>query len=314
MDETGFSHWPSVAVVGAGAVGCYYGGMLARAGAPVILIGRAAHVNAIRERGLVLERSSGSLTVPAQASTELSAAREASLVLFCVKTVDTETAAQAIRPHLGSRSLVVSLQNGVDNAERMYAAAAIEALPAVVYVACAMAGPGHVRHSGLGELVIGNSGAGGAELSPEAIAGLFERAEVPCRVSRNIATELWTKMVVNCAYNAISALGRARYGRMLDSGRTRELMEQVIKEAVAVARAGGVPLDEAGLREAAFRLGEAMRGATSSTAQDIAGGRPTEIDSLNGLIVRRAKQLGIPAPVNQTLFTLIKLLEGSPRA
>ena len=310
--------WPAVAVAGAGAVGCYFGGMLARAGVPVTLIGRAQHMDAIAREGLLLERLTLSERVPLRVSTGLSAVHDARVVLFCVKTVDTETVAQALRPHLAPGSTVVSLQNGVDNVERIYSAAKIRAIPAVVYVACAMVAPGHVKHSGRGDLIIGNPARRVEDaqlpgLAPEAIAAMFECAEVPCRVSQTIETDLWTKMVINCAYNAISALGVARYGRMLKCQRTRDLMQRVIEEAVAVARAEGIALDEPALTEATFKLAEAMPGALSSTAQDINRARATEIDSLNGFLVRRAARLGIQTPVNQTLYTLVKLLEDSSR-
>src|SRR5205823_1497269 len=152
MDEP---NGPSIAVMGAGAVGCYFGGMLARAGAPVTLIGRQQHVEAISRQGLFLEGMHFQQQVPVSASTDISAVKHSDLTLFCVKTLDTETAAKALQPHLNPGTVVISLQNGVDNVERIYSAAKIEAIPAVVYVASAMIAPGHVKHSGRGDLIIG---------------------------------------------------------------------------------------------------------------------------------------------------------------
>lgn len=308
--------WPTVAVMGAGAVGCYFGGMLARAGAPVTLIGRPAHVNAIAAQGLFLDTLHFQQRVPVSASSDISAVGNSQIVLFCVKTLDTETLAKAIAPHLAPGAAVVSLQNGVDNVERIYSAAGMEAIPAVVYVASAMIAPGHVKHSGRGDLIVGDLSTpdrdrARREVTVEPIAAMFERAGVPCRVSENIEADLWTKMIMNCAYNAISALGRARYGRIARTESTRDLMKRVVEEAVAVACAAGVSLSGAAMIEAAFNLGEAMQGALSSTAQDINRGRLTEIDSLNGYVVRRGAGLGVEAPVNQTLHALVKLLEQS---
>src|SRR5258706_10709632 len=144
-----------IAVMGAGAVGCYYGGMLARAGHAVTLIGRARHVDALRRAGLLLGTQSFRAHVPVQASTEASAVRGATLVLCCVKSTDTEAAAADLAAHLEPDALVLSLQNGVDNAERLQALLRQRVAPAVVYVAAEMAGPGHVRPHGRGELVIG---------------------------------------------------------------------------------------------------------------------------------------------------------------
>jgi 2-dehydropantoate 2-reductase len=300
--------WPRVAVVGAGAVGCYFGGMLARAGAPVTLIGRAAHVEAINRDGLFIDSIHFQERVSVSASTEIGAVRDAHLVLFSVKTVDTESTAKALAPHLSPGTILVSLQNGVDNAERIDCAAGIRAIPSVVYVAAGMIGPGHVKHVGRGDLVIGDAlSKRDAEL--EGIAATFTRAGVPCRVSENITVELWEKLIMNCAYNAISALSRTKYGRIAEDAGTIEVIKAVVIEAVAVAGAAGVRLSESGMTEAALKLGKAMPEALSSTAQDIARGKPTEIDSLNGFLVRKGAELGVPTPANQTLYSLVKLLE-----
>jgi 2-dehydropantoate 2-reductase len=298
----------SVAVLGAGAVGCYFGGMLARAGVPVTLIGRARHVDAINADGLFLDGLRFQERIPVLASTDVSATHDADIVLFCVKTVDTEQAAKLLRPE----ALVISLQNGVDNVSRIRAATGIETIPAVVYVAAAMTAPGRLKHSGRGDLVMGDIW-GNEHLRgclPN-IATMFERAEVPCRISENVEGELWTKMIINCAYNAISALGQAKYAALVRDTLTRDLMRQVTEEAIAVARAGGVRLPDMDLMDAVWKIGDAMAEATSSTAQDIARGNRTEIDSLNGYIVRRGAELGVPAPANQTLHALVKLLEGN---
>jgi 2-dehydropantoate 2-reductase len=290
-----------IAVVGAGAVGCYFGGMLARAGVPVTLIGRAAHVEAINRDGLYVERSDFQEYVQLGADTRIEAVRDATIVLLSVKTTDTETAATAIAPHLGRNTLLVSFQNGVDNVERIRSAAGIDAIPAVVYVAAAMAGPGRVKHNGRGDIVIG---------SVPRIAATFEAARIPCRISDNIAGELWTKLVMNCAYNAISALTRSRYLFIKDNPLTLNVMRELIAEVAAVGTAAGVLMpDASALTAAALQLGDAMANATSSTEQDIARGRLTEIDSLNGYVSRRGRELGVPAPVNTTLHALVKLLE-----
>ena len=148
-----------IAVMGAGAVGCYYGGMLARAGHEVTLVARAHHAEAINASGLLLETQAFTQRVRMAASTHASAVRGAQWVLFCVKSTDTESAGRALAPHLADGAVVLSLQNGVDNAERLQATIGHPVIPAVVYVATEMAGPGHVRHHGRGELVIAPSPA-----------------------------------------------------------------------------------------------------------------------------------------------------------
>ncbi|MGE5138226.1 MAG: ketopantoate reductase family protein [Rudaea sp.] len=305
------NHWPAVAVVGAGAVGCYFGGMLARAGVPVVLIGRARHMEAIARDGLLLEGTRIHERIPLQTSTSIECIGDTQVVLFCVKTVDTETAALQLRPFLTPDAAVLSFQNGVDNVDRMLRTTGVRAVPVAVYVAAAMTGPGHVTHTGRGDLVLGHRAGWPSRPDLQPLSALFEHAGIPCRISEAIEADLWTKMVMNCAYNAISALTRARYGRILEFPPLREVMRRAIAETVGVARAEGVSLSEPALVEAAFQLGEAMRGAHSSTAQDIGLGRPTEIDSLNGFVARRGAQLGIATPVNDTLYALVKLLEQS---
>jgi 2-dehydropantoate 2-reductase len=282
--------------------------MLARAGAPITLIGRPQHVEAIVRERLFLQTLHFQERIPIAASTAVEAVRDAAVVLFSVKTRDSEDAARLLAHYLPPQAVVASLQNGVDNVARIRAAAGIEALPIVVYVAAAMAGPGHVRHTGRGDLVVGDPW-GGRRADCDRLASLFTRAGVPCIVSNNIEAELWTKMVMNCAYNAVSALGRAKYGRVAQNRQAREVLRGVVEETVAVARATGVIFPDVDLLAAVFRLGTAMSEATSSTAQDIARGKHTEIDSLNGYVARRGAELGVETPVNQTLHALVKLLE-----
>ncbi len=296
-----------VAVMGAGAVGGYYGGMLARAGHAVTLIGRAAHVDAIRRDGLLLEAQAFCGHARVQADTDPAEVRGAQLVLLCVKSTDTDAAAAAIAPHLAQDACVLSLQNGVDNAERLQARLAQEVVPAVVYVAVEMAGPGHVRHHGRGELVIGRSP------SSEAIVRLFAAAGVPVQVSDNVLGALWAKLIVNCAYNALSAIVQMPYGQLVQGEGVPAVMRDVVDECLAVARAAGVVVP-ADTRETMQRIAQTMPAQLSSTAQDLARGRRTEIDHLNGYVVRKGESLGVAVPVNRTLHALVRLLESRDRS
>jgi len=291
-----------IAVMGAGAVGCYYGAMLARAGHDVALIGRAQHVEAVRRSGLRLQTSTFDTSVPMRASEDPSAARGAKLVLFSVKSPDTERAGAALAPHLEPDAAVLSLQNGVDNAERLAAVLRRDVIPAVVYVATEMAGPGHVLHHGRGELVIGPSAA-----SPR-IAAAFTAAGVPVEISDNVAGALWAKLIVNCSYNALSAITQLPYGRLVQGDGIPAVMRDVVDECLAVARATGVDVP-GDMHQAVPRIAETMPAQFSSTAQDLSRGKPTEIDHLNGLVVRKGAALAVPTPTNRLLVALVKLLE-----
>lgn len=297
-----------VAVVGAGAVGGYFGGMLARAGVPVVLIGRPAFVTAVEKDGLLLDTVNFREFVRAEASSNLAAVTGADVVLFCVKTTDTAETAREIAKHISPGAIVVSLQNGVNNAEEIRAASGLEAIPAVVYVAAAMPAPGHIKHLGRGDLVIGPTNA-----NTQMLAKLFTSAGVPCRISENIPGELWTKLIWNCALNAISGLGKATYGEIIASPDARQLVESLVYEVLAVAKAKGI--QPPGLEDpkaaiaGAFQVGKQMSGTRSSTAQDMARNKRTEIGSLNGYIAKQGAELGVPTPVNQALYTLVRLQE-----
>jgi 2-dehydropantoate 2-reductase len=302
--------WPRIAVVGAGAVGGYFGGMLARAGASVMMIGRHAFVRAVKSSGLLLDTVQFRETAHPEASEEILAAKGADIVLFCVKTTDTADTAKELKKYVGAQSIVVSFQNGVNNAEEIFAASGIAALPAVVYVAAAMPEPAHIKHLGRGDLVVGPESE-----KTRAIADLFERAKVPCRISDNIEGELWTKLVWNCALNAVSGLGRAMYGDIIANEDAKKVVEAVVYEVLAVAQKKGIRppgLEDPRVALAgAFRIAEQMKGTRSSTAQDMARDKRTEIDSLNGHVAKLGKELGVATPVNFTLYTLVKLYESS---
>jgi len=288
--------------MGAGAVGCYYGGLLARAGHAVTLIGRPQHVEAIRRDGLLLETRSFTEHVAVAASADAATVQGAQLVLFCVKSTDTESAADAIGPHLLPDALVLTLQNGVDNAGRLQARLSQKVAPTVVYVATEMAGPGHLRHHGRGELVIAPTAASAQ------IAGIFAQAGIPTEVSDNVTGALWMKLILNCAYNALSAIARLPYGRVVQGHGVESVMRDVVHECLAVARADGVVLP-GDAWQAVAGLVQTMPAQYSSTAQDLARGKRSEIDHLNGYVMRRGEALGVPTPVNRVLHALVKLIE-----
>lgn len=288
--------------MGAGAVGCFYGARLAQAGADVVLIGRPALVDAVAAEGLRLDMGGETIRLPVAASADPAAVAGADLVLFCVKSGDTEAAGRQIAPHLAPGAQVLSLQNGVGNAERLAAVIGQPVLPTVVYVAAQMGGPGHVIHRGRGDLVIGE-GPGAAE-----VAARLRAAGIKAEVSGQTLAAQWEKLVINCALNAISAVTAAPYGRIVAQPGALDLMQGVVAECAAVATASGVALPD-GIWDQVLRIAEAMPTQISSTAQDMQRGRATEIDFLNGEILRRGQALGLPTPLNGALTVLVKLAE-----
>lgn len=302
----------SIAVVGAGGVGCFFGGMLAKAGHHVTLIGRENHVDEINQSGLHFEHIDFDLHIPINASTNIQSITTADLVLVCVKSQDTQHTAELIHPHLKSNAVVLSLQNGIDNAELLSSTLGITCYPTIVYVACAMSGNGHVKHYGRGELVIGafeNNADDFEKLN--AVAELFSQANIPTNVSEKIKLELWSKFLVNCIYNAISAISKINYAKMVEIANVNDLIEGLTKEFLLIAKEENVDISF----EKAMALNEAisktMPNQRSSMYQDLSRNKTTEIESLNGLIVRKGIEYGIPTPLHETIYSLIKILEAN---
>ena len=291
-----------VAVIGAGAVGCYYGGLLLRDGHDVTFIGRQPHVDAINAHGLLLDMQGFKGHLPAKAAVDTTALAAPDLVLLCVKSADTEAAGRSLIGHLRPDTSVLSLQNGVDNAPRLRAIIGQAVIPAVVYVGSEMAASGHVRHHGGGDLVIGASPAS------EALAQTLNAAGIHTTIAVDIEAVQWTKLITNCAFNALSAVAGIAYGPMIEVEGTRDVIASAVQEAVSVARASGVAMPD-DLVAQILKIPAAMPNQTSSTAQDLSRGKPSEIDFLNGYVVRKGAELGIPTPTNRALQVMVKLAE-----
>jgi len=288
-----------IAVMGAGAIGCYFGGLLAKAGHDVVLIGRAQHVDAVRANGLLFESKAFHGHIPIGATTEASGVAGAELVLFSVKSADTESAGAEILPHLKSDATILCLQNGVDNAERLRTVVPQTVIASAVYVATEMAGLGHVKHNGRGELAIENS--------PETpkIADVLKAAGIPVTISDHVRDVLWTKLITNCVVNPLSALADLSYQPLMQVEGMQAVVKGVIAECCAVAKALGVNVP-ANIEDVVLSIPKTMPHQKSSTAQDLARGKPTEIDYLNGYVIRQGAKLGIPTPMNLVLHALVK--------
>jgi 2-dehydropantoate 2-reductase len=313
LNTSNFKH---IAVVGAGAVGSFYGAMLTRAGHRVTLIGRPAHVHAITRNGLKLDLAASSTTeiIQIEASTELSSLHIADLVLFCVKSTDSASVALQIAPHLSPNALIMSLQNGVENSNLIAKQVANVVIPCVVYVATEIPAPGCVKHHGRGDLVIGTMLASrlrDPQKTLQEIVELFDSAQVPVQISPNVMADLWSKLMINCAFNAISGLAQIQYGKLAALEPVRSTQTALVKEVISVAHADGIHLSETVALQAVEQISVTMGSQKSSTAQDMARSKLSEIDHLNGFIVRRGQALGVATPVNQALFALVKLVEST---
>lgn len=307
---------PKIFVMGAGSVGCFFGGMLARAGEDVTLIARAAHVEAIRQNGLYMECIHFQEYVPVKATVEVASIKDADIILLCVKSPDTQKTIEAIHPYLKKGVIILSLQNGVSNCDVIKQHVSLHVYPAVVYVATGMVAPGHLKHFGRGELLVGDLDNQHlvndlVQQELKLLTEIFSSAGVPCDISVNIKYELWSKFLVNCCYNGISAIGQTQYGKMAAQPEIKALIEQITKEFLLIAQKEGVVITP---EQAAYlnqQIATSMSGQRSSTAQDLSRKKPTEIDYLNGLIVRKGQDYGIETPANQSVYALVKMMEAS---
>ncbi len=305
--------YKKIYVLGAGAVGCYFGGMLARARHDVTLIARPTRADAINRLGLEMDCKSFQEVVTLKASSDISSLADADLVLLSVKSLDTEKTVREIESLLPSKAVILSLQNGVANVDIASKIISNSVYPAVVYVASGMVGDRTVKHHGRGELYIGSI----RNQSPEdpqnlaEISTLFEDSDVPCPISPNIKREMWLKFLVNCTFNAISGIGQISYGEMVKFPEILKLVDDITKEFLVISSSEGVEISYAEAQQANQLIATTMVTQVSSTAQDLAKKKKTEIDFLNGYIVELGKRYGVPTPTNESVFSLVKMLERS---
>lgn len=298
-----------IAVIGAGAMGSLFGALLAEAGEQVTLLDvRRDHVDAVNADGLVVEKEGARRRVRIRATQDADSIGPTDLCIVFVKSTQTAAAAQTAARLAGPSTLVLTLQNGMGNAETL--AGALD--PARIIAGttshgATFLGPGTIRHAGSGDTVIGPwstetiSGA-------EAVAKVFEKAGIVTRVVAGVRSVMWAKLFINVGINAITALTGITNGRLLDLEQTRRLSRDAVEEAMAVAAARGIAV-EGDPVEKVFQVAEATGANRSSMGQDVDSRRVTEISAINGFVVREAQKVGVPAPVNRTLSALVETLQ-----
>ncbi len=302
-----------IAVVGAGGTGGYFGGLLARAGQDVTFIARGAHLEALRARGLAVEsKLTGTFTVAVQATDAPSEVAPVDLILFCVKTYDTDTVAESIRPLIRPDTMLLSLQNGIDNEERIARAAGHSSqIGAVAYVVSAIKAPGVVAQTaGPGKIILGEL-SGGASARTERLRDVLQRAGIAAEVHPDIRVVLWQKFLFVCAFSGVTAVTRLPIGTILADPATHALFRGTSEEVEAVARAGGIDLPADCVEQALATATEPW--ASSSLYRDLARGRRLELESLNGEVVRRGHEHGIETPLNFAIYAALRpYVDGTP--
>ncbi len=308
-----------IGIVGAGAMGSVYGGILGAAGNEVWLLDVwKEHIEAIRARGIRVEGASGDRTVRVNATLDAGEAGVCVLVVVATKGYDTEAAVKNAGPMIGPETLVLTIQNGIGNAERMERLVGGENL--VVGIAggfgASVLGPGHVHHHGWEAIHLGEF-AGGITDRLNQVAEVWRKAGFRVGVFEEIQPVIWGKLMGNVAFSPVCAVTGLAVGEVLASPEAWSISEALVREAFEVARAKKITLPYDEPVRWVHEFGSKMPKARPSMVQDIEAGRRTEIDSINGGVVREAEPLGIPVPVNRVMVSLVKALEGkriSPQA
>jgi len=302
--------------MGSGGTGGFFGAKLARAGEDVTFVARGAHLRAIRERGLRVESAAeGEWTVHAPAVETLDGLAPADLVLFCVKSFDTEAAARTILPALGPGTGVLSIQNGVDNEERLEAVVGPgRVLGGAAFVFSTIAAPGVIRHELLGRIQFGEMD--GRE-TPRARAFLEAcgRAAIPCELVPDVRRALWQKYVFLTAQSGMTALTRCPAGVLRELPETRAMYRLLLEEMTALARASGADLGRGAVDGFMTALDALGAGAFSSLHHDLIHGKRLELEALQGHAVRLGARHGVPTPTLAAVYACLRpYLDGPPRA
>ena len=296
-------------IMGSGAMGSLFGGFLTLSGEDVCLVDiREDHIHALVSGGLTVEEGGKILTIPVHATTEVASIGKADLILLFVKAYHTEKAVSDALVLQKEDTVFLTLQNGLGNEEAISKRVDPEkVMLGVTNHGATFLGPGHIRHAGWGKTYIGELD-GKETFRVTKIAQLFTKARIETEVSSNIQSLVWNKLFINVGINPIAAVTGLKNGGLLDHAETLRLMETLVTEAIAVARKKGIPIEGDPL-EKVKAVAEATRENRCSMGQDIDHRRKTEIDAINGAVVREAERLGIAVPYNQMITDLIKVIE-----
>jgi 2-dehydropantoate 2-reductase len=311
------------AIMGSGGVGGYFGGRLAQAGEDVTFIARGAHLEAIQKGGLTVKSVAGDFQVRPKATSDPATVEGVEAILFSVKGYDTEAAARQIHPIVGPDTVVLCVQNGVDNEEKLEAILGKgRVLGGVVHILSTISAPGVITQTAGPRTLKFGEMDGRITPRTECLLQVFKHAAIQAELSTHILVDLWEKFLFICAHGGVTALGRLSIGEILACPPTADFYRGVMEEIAAVGRAKGVPLpDDAVERALAFArsLQPHMR---SSLAHDLSQGNRLEVETLSGTVVRYGREVGVPTPYNFAIYACLRpshekaqaaRMEGSPK-
>jgi 2-dehydropantoate 2-reductase len=302
-----------ILVMGAGAVGAYFGARLRAAGEDLVLCARGEHLRAIREHGLDIASIRGDLKIEINATDNPRDFAPYDLILFCVKAYDTDAAARAIEGCLKPGGAILTLQNGVENETKLAAIFGREAvMGGNARVGVEIVAPGKIVHLSTGQIDFGELDGSESARAKE-VAAVFQRAGILGQFSADIMTLRWDKLVWNGAMNTVATLTRRRVGEILDDRESMKLLRALMKEIVDVARAEGAQISYDRIDTYIEHSQKNLRALKTSTQQDLEHGKALEYEALSGAVVRAARRHGISVPANETVYALMRLLDGAPK-
>jgi 2-dehydropantoate 2-reductase len=296
-----------IAVMGTGGVGGYFGGMLARAGRDVVFIARGDHLTAIQRDGLHVSTVDDDFTVRAPATSDANNIGIVDLALFCVKAYDTEAAGQALSPAIGPETIVLSLQNGIDNEPKLAAWYGAEhILGGVCYISASITAPGTITQTSGPRTIIFGELDGAATARAKRIEDLFRTSGIDCTLTNSIHEALWTKFLLMCAFGGVASVARATAGEILEISETRSLLRETMAEVAAVAAAHDVELGDDIVTQMMDTAATFAPETRPSMLVDLEAGRRIEHDALNGAVVRLGSDAGVPTPANRFIYAALK--------
>ena len=297
-----------IAIMGTGGVGGYYGGLLAAAGQAVTFIARGAHLQAIRDKGLHVKSVHGDFTVsPAKATDRPGEIGPVDLVIVATKTYHTDEAARAIKPLIGSGTVVISLQNGIDAAERIGSVVGMEhIIGGATWLSAALEAPGRIgQYSQFRRIVVGELD-GRSTPRAQAIASVLATTPAVIELVPNIRQVLWTKFVFIASVSALGSLTRATFGEYRAVPEARAMLSEAMKEVEAVARAKSIPLDADVVDKTLAFIDASAPGIKPSMQRDVEAGKVSELESMIGIVVRLGEQLGVPTPIMRFAYAMLQ--------
>ncbi|MGH7834130.1 MAG: ketopantoate reductase family protein [Candidatus Binatia bacterium] len=302
-----------IAVMGAGAVGAYFGARLSASGLDVSFIARGEHLRSLQKNGLKIKSIQGDLEIYSRFTSNPEEVGPVDLILFSVKSQDTEEAGRSLAPLMSEKTTILSLQNGVDNPEKIGRLWGEDrTLTGVVYIAARVTEPGLLEHSAGGRIVLGSLVPRRQEMARKTEA-ILARAKIPCDVSSDIRTVLWQKLAWNAPFCALSCLLRMTVGEILASDSLKELITGCVEEVRLAAQCRGFELPSSTADET-VKFSRSLGDAKPSMLQDLEAGKSLEYEALNGIVVRLLHEAGKRAPINEIFYATLKYIDHDIRA